>query len=40
MTKDYPLAGQHLVQRQQDEYFCARCGKRWSTDEDAPEECS
>ena len=31
-----PLAGQHLARREQDEYVCTRCMKRWGTDEPAP----
>lgn len=35
----HPLAGQHRAYRQQDEYYCSRCHKRWPVSEDAPEEC-
>ena len=35
-----PLAGQHLARREQDEYVCTRCAKRWAVDEDAPEACA
>lgn len=35
-----PLAGQHLVRREQDEYVCTRCTKRWGVAEDAPETCA
>ena len=35
-----PLAGQHQAQRQSDEYFCAKCGKRWAVSDDAPEACA
>lgn len=34
-----PLAGQHLARREQDEYVCTRCSKRWGVEEDAPEAC-
>lgn len=34
-----PLADQHAARREQDEYVCAKCGKRWAVDEDAPERC-
>ena len=35
-----PLEGQHAAQRQSDEYFCAKCGKRWAVSDDAPEACA
>lgn len=35
-----PLAGQHLARREQDEYVCTRCTKRWGVAEDAPEACA
>lgn len=31
-----PLYGQHNAYRQNDEYFCPRCKKRWPVSEDAP----
>lgn len=34
-----PLAGQHLARREQDEYVCSRCSKRWGADESAPGCC-
>ena len=27
----------HHSRREQDEFFCAKCGKRWAVDEDPPE---
>lgn len=36
----FPQTIPHSAYRQQDEYFCARCRKRWSVSEDAPEECA
>jgi len=35
-----PLAGRHLVRREQDEYVCTRCAKRWGVEEDVPEACA
>jgi hypothetical protein len=34
-----PLYGQHNAYRQNDEYFCPRCKKRWAVSEDAPDDC-
>ena len=36
----HPLSGQHLARREQDEYVCTRCAKRWAVGEDAPEACA
>jgi len=27
----------HRARREQDEFVCTRCGKRWAVDEDEPE---
>jgi hypothetical protein len=35
-TAPIPMSENHLAQRQQDEYFCARCKKRWPIEEEAP----
>lgn len=35
----HPLHGQHRAIRENDEYFCTACGKRWAFDEAAPEQC-
>lgn len=35
-----PPSDQHNQERQGDEIFCAKCGKRWPSNEDAPERCS
>lgn len=32
-----PAPQQHEIQTQGDEYFCPKCAKRWSTDEETPE---
>lgn len=38
---EWPLQGQHAgVRREQDEYVCAKCSKRWGIDENAPESCA
>lgn len=29
----------HAPMRQQDEYYCARCNKRWAVGESAPDYC-
>ena len=38
-TTPWGAAAKHTharVERQQDEYFCSACGKRWAVSEDAP----
>jgi hypothetical protein len=30
-------AAKHIARREQDEFACAKCGKRWDVGEEAPE---